>query len=92
MKQRKFLYENLSFPVRCTKRTVRTPLEKGIAIDPTGKMPGRGAYGFRPGRSNRLGQARARSSARSPLDDAFYEELLEYVRHQKPDAMVWQWK
>lgn len=56
-----------------------------VAIDPTGKMPGRGAYvALDPEEVQTAWDKHVLDRVLEvSLDDAFYEELLEYVRHQK---------
>lgn len=59
--------------------------EKNVAIDPTGKKAGRGAYvSLNPDKiksaqeSNILGR-----SLHASIPDEFYDQLYQYVDHQK---------
>ena len=48
--------------------------EGEVALDPTGKLPGRGAY---------VDLDPAEVQKETKLSDEFYQELLDYVTHQK---------
>ena len=89
MKQRKIPLRKsvVSGEMHPKKELVRiTSSKEGVvAIDPTGKMPGRGAYvALDPEEVQTAWDKRVLDRVLEvSLDDAFYEELLEYVRHQK---------
>lgn len=58
--------------------------EGEVSIDPTGKMPGRGAYvSLEPEEVQQAWDKNSRSSTETTLTDEFYQELLDYVTHQK---------
>lgn len=59
--------------------------EGEVAIDPTGKMPGRGAYvSLEPKEVQAAWDKRILDRVlETTLTDAFYQELLDYVEHQK---------
>ena len=58
--------------------------EGEVSIDPTGKMPGRGAYvSLEPEEVQQAWDKNSRSSTRNNITDEFYQELLDYVTHQK---------
>lgn len=59
--------------------------EGEVAIDPSGKMNGRGAYVTMDPEVVKEGwEKRTLDRVLSiKLEDAFYEELLQYVQHQK---------
>lgn len=56
-----------------------------VSIDPSGKMPGRGAYvAVEPDEVQAAWDKKILDRVlETTLDDAFYQELLEYVTHQK---------
>lgn len=56
-----------------------------VSIDPSGKMPGRGAYvAIEPDEVQAAWDKKILDRVlETTLDDAFYQELLEYVTHQK---------
>ncbi len=56
-----------------------------VAIDPTGKMAGRGAYvAIEPAEVQKAWDKRILDRVlETELTDAFYQELLDYVSHQK---------
>lgn len=89
MKQRKIPLRKsvVSGEMHPKKELVRITRSKEgeVAIDPTGKMPGRGAYvALDPEEVQTAWDKRVLDRVLEvSLDDAFYEELLEYVRHQK---------
>lgn len=89
MKQRKIPLRKsvVSGEMHPKKELVRITRSKegAVAIDPTGKMPGRGAYvALDPVEVQTAWDKRVLDRVLEvSLDDAFYEELLEYVRHQK---------
>ena len=56
-----------------------------MALDPTGKLPGRGAYvDLILRKSKKLGIKILDRVLETKLSDEFYQELLDYVTHQKP--------
>ncbi len=59
--------------------------EGAVAIDPTGKLPGRGAYvAIEPDEVQTAWDKRILDRVlETELTDAFYQELLDYVSHQK---------
>ena len=59
--------------------------EGEVSIDPTGKMPGRGAYvSLEPDEVQLAWDKKILDRAlETSLTDEFYQELLEYVTHQK---------
>ncbi len=65
-------------------RVVRSK-EGEISIDPTGKMPGRGAYlSMEPEVVQKSWDKNILDKQlKQHLSDEFYQELLDYVSHQK---------
>ena len=59
--------------------------EGTVAIDPSGKMPGRGAYiAIEPEEAQLAWDKRILDRVlETKLSDEFYQELLDYVMHQK---------
>lgn len=59
--------------------------EGEVAIDPTGKMPGRGAYvAIEPEEVQQAWKKKVLDRVLEvDLSDDFYQELLDYVTHQK---------
>ncbi|KAF1302871.1 YlxR family protein [Enterococcus saccharolyticus] len=59
--------------------------EGEVAIDPTGKMPGRGAYiAMEPSEAQLAWDKRILDRVLEvKLTDEFYQELVDYVTHQK---------
>ena len=59
--------------------------EGTVAIDPSGKMPGRGAYiAIEPEEAQLAWDKRILDRVlETKLSDEFYQELLDYVTHQK---------
>lgn len=59
--------------------------EGTVSIDPSGKMPGRGAYvSIEPEEVQLAWDKRILDRAlETSLDDDFYQELLDFVAHQK---------
>lgn len=59
--------------------------EGEVTIDPTGKMPGRGAYvSLEPKEVQEAWDKRTLDRVlETTLTDVFYQELLAYVEHQK---------
>lgn len=56
-----------------------------VSIDPSGKMPGRGAYVAIDPEEVQLAWDKhiLERSLNAELSDEFYQELLDYVTHQK---------
>lgn len=56
-----------------------------VSIDPTGKMPGRGAYiAMEPEEAELAWKKRIFDKKFGvTLSDEFYQELLDYIKHQK---------
>lgn len=59
--------------------------EGEVAIDPTGKMPGRGAYvSLEPKEVQEAWDKRILDRVlETTLTETFYQELFDYVEHQK---------
>jgi len=59
--------------------------ENQVSIDPSGKLPGRGAYvSIEPEIVQSAWEKHVLDKVLGvTLDDAFYQELLDYVTHQK---------
>ncbi|WP_086349355.1 RNase P modulator RnpM [Candidatus Enterococcus clewellii] len=59
--------------------------EGDVSLDPSGKMPGRGAYIALDPEEVKKAQANKILDRvlETTLTDAFYQELLDYVEHQK---------
>ncbi|MDH2723264.1 RNase P modulator RnpM [Enterococcus faecium] len=89
MKQRKIPLRKsvVSGEMKPKKEMVRITRSKEgeVSIDPTGKMPGRGAYVSLE--SEEVQQAWDKKILdrvlETTLTDEFYQELLDYVTHQK---------
>lgn len=89
MKQRKIpmrkcVVSNEMKPKKEMIRIVRSK-EGEISIDPTGKMPGRGAYlSMEPDVVQKSWDQKVLDRVlNDTLTDDFYQELLDYVSHQK---------
>ena len=89
MKQRKIpmrkcVVSNEMKPKKEMIRIVRSK-EGEISIDPTGKMPGRGAYlSMEPDVVQKSWDQKILDRVlNDSLTDKFYQELLDYVSHQK---------
>lgn len=89
MKQRKIpmrkcVVSNEMKPKKEMIRIVRSK-EGDISIDPTGKMPGRGAYlSMEPEIVQKSWDHKILDRVlNDTLTDEFYQELLDYVSHQK---------
>ncbi|WP_125565143.1 RNase P modulator RnpM [Companilactobacillus insicii] len=81
---RKDVLTNEMFPKRELVRIVRDK-EGNISIDPTGKKSGRGAYvGLDP---EAVKEAKSKKTLEKvfshAVPDDFYDELFEFVDHQK---------
>ncbi len=63
-----------------------------VSIDPTGKMPGRGAYiAIEPAEAQKAWDKRILDRVlETKLTDEFYQELLDYVTHQKREKSYLQ--
>lgn len=88
MKNEKFLYENLLFQGNDSQKEmlrITRSKEGTVAIDPSGKMPGRGAYiAIEPEEAQLAWDKRILDRVlETKLSDEFYQELLDYVTHQK---------
>ena len=89
MKQRKIPLRKsvVSGEMKPKKEMIRITRSKEgeVSIDPTGKMPGRGAYvSLEPAEVQQAWDKKILDRAlETSLTDEFYQELLEYVTHQK---------
>ncbi|WEG72757.1 RNase P modulator RnpM [Vagococcus intermedius] len=89
MKQRKIPLRKcvVSGDMKPKKEMIRIVRSKegDVAIDPTGKMPGRGAYiSIEPKVVQKAWDKQILNRhLEADLTDDFYQELLDYVSHQK---------
>lgn len=89
MKQRKIPLRKsvISGEMKPKKEMIRITRSKEgeVSIDPTGKMPGRGAYvSLEPAEVQQAWDKKILDRAlETTLTDEFYQELLDYVTHQK---------
>ena len=89
MKQRKIPLRKsvVSGEMKPKKEMVRITRSKEgeVSIDPTGKMPGRGAYVLlEPEEVQQAWDKKILDRVlETTLTDEFYQELLDYVTHQK---------
>ncbi|PQE45268.1 DUF448 domain-containing protein [Enterococcus faecium] len=89
MKQRKIPLRKsvVSGEMKPKKEMVRITRSKEgeVSIDPTGKMPGRGAYvSLEPEEVQQAWDKKILDRVlETTLTDGFYQELLDYVTHQK---------
>ncbi|HAP8735292.1 TPA: YlxR family protein [Enterococcus faecium] len=89
MKQRKTPLRKsvVSGEMKPKKEMVRITRSKEgeVSIDPTGKMPGRGAYvSLEPEEVQQAWDKKILDRVlETTLTDEFYQELLDYVTHQK---------
>ncbi|WP_267610424.1 RNase P modulator RnpM [Enterococcus faecium] len=89
MKQRKIPLRKsvVSGEMKPKKEMVRITRSKEgeVSIDPTGKMPGRGAYvSLEPEEVQQAWDKKIHDRVlETTLTDEFYQELLDYVTHQK---------
>lgn len=89
MKQRKIPLRKsvVSGEMKSKKEMIRITRSKEgeVSIDPTGKMPGRGAYvSLEPAEVQQAWDKKILDRAlETTLTDEFYQELLDYVTHQK---------
>lgn len=81
---RKDLLSNTMMPKKELVRIVKNK-EDVVAIDPTGKAAGRGAYvAFDPDAVKRAkGKKLIDAAFGITIDPAFYDDLFAYVDHQK---------
>lgn len=89
MKQRKIPLRKsvVSGEMKPKKEMIRITRSKEgeVSIDPTGKMPGRGAYvSLEPAEVQQAWDKKILDRAlETTLTDEFYQELVDYVTHQK---------
>ncbi|MBP1043302.1 YlxR family protein [Vagococcus sp. BWB3-3] len=89
MKQRKIPLRKcvVSGEMKPKKEMIRVVRSKEgeVAIDPSGKMPGRGAYvSIEPAVVQKAWDKQTLNRVLdASLTDQFYQELLDYVTHQK---------
>lgn len=89
MKQRKIPLRKsvVSGEMKPKKEMIRVTRSKEgvVSIDPTGKMPGRGAYvSLEPKEVQQAWDKHLLDRVlEAKLTDEFYQELLDYVTHQK---------
>lgn len=89
MKQRKIPLRKsvVSGEMKPKKEMIRVTRSKEgvVSIDPTGKMPGRGAYvSLEPEEVQQAWDKHLLDRVlEAKLKDEFYQELLDYVTHQK---------
>ena len=77
---RKDLLSNTMMPKKELVRIVKNK-EDVVAIDPTGKAAGRGAYvALDP---DAVKRAKGKKLIDATIDPAFYDDLFAYVDHQK---------
>ena len=81
---RKDLLTNTMQPKKELVRVV-IDKEKNISVDPTGKKPGRGAYVSLDPEKIAYAKEKAiiEKSLGAKVPDEFYDELYQYVDHQK---------
>lgn len=81
---RKSVVSGEMFPKKELLRITRSK-EGEVAIDPSGRMPGRGAYlAIEPQEAQLAWDKRILDRVlETQLTDEFYQELLDYVIHQK---------
>lgn len=81
---RKCVVTNEMKPKKEMIRIVRNK-EGLVSIDPTGKLPGRGAYvSIEPTVVQKAWDKRVLDrQIKATITDEFYQELLDYVTHQK---------
>lgn len=86
---RRCIVSNEMKPKKEMIRIVRTP-EGGLEIDPSGKKNGRGAYvSLEPelvekAKKNKLFERQFETA----VSDDFYQELYDYVDHQKARSQI----
>ncbi|MHC5267945.1 RNase P modulator RnpM [Enterococcus sp. LJL98] len=81
---RKSVVSGEMFPKKDLLRIARSK-EGVVSIDPTGKAPGRGAYlALEPAEAQAAWDKKILDRVlETKISDAFYQELLAYVTHQK---------
>lgn len=81
---RKSVVSGEMFPKKELLRITRSK-EGEVSIDPSGRMPGRGAYlAIEPQEAQLAWDKRILDRVlETQLTDEFYQELLDYVTHQK---------
>ncbi|MGX7328159.1 RNase P modulator RnpM [uncultured Enterococcus sp.] len=81
---RKSVVSNEMFPKKELLRITRSK-EGDVAIDPSGRMPGRGAYiAIDPKEAQLAWDKKILDRVfETTLSDEFYQELVDYVAHQK---------
>lgn len=81
---RKSVVSGEMFPKKDLLRIAKSK-EGIVSIDPTGKAPGRGAYiAIEPTEAQQAWDKKILDRVlETKITDAFYEELLAYVSHQK---------
>lgn len=81
---RKCVASNEMKPKKDMVRVVRDK-EGTVSLDPTGKQNGRGAYISLDPELVKKAQSKQmlNQALNAKVEDAFYEELLEYVEYQK---------
>ncbi|GGI64607.1 MULTISPECIES: RNase P modulator RnpM [Enterococcus] len=81
---RKSVVSGEMFPKKELLRIARSK-EGVVSIDPTGKAPGRGAYlAIEPKEAQAAWDKKVFDRVlETKIPDAFYQELLDYVTHQK---------
>ena len=81
---RKSVVSGEMHPKKELVRIVRSK-EGEVSVDPSGKMPGRGAYvALDPEEIKKAWNHRILDRVlETTLSDEFYQELLDYVEHQK---------
>ena len=88
MKQRKIPLRKsvVSGEMKPKKEMIRITRSKEgeVSIDPTGKMPGRAYVSLEPAEVQQAWDKKILDRAlETTLTDEFYQELLDYVTHQK---------
>lgn len=86
---RRCIVSNEMKPKKEMLRIVKTP-EGELAIDPTGKKNGRGAYvSIEPELIEKARKKRLFDKQfEMEVPDAFYQELYDYVEHQKARSLL----
>lgn len=81
---RKSVVSGEMFPKKELLRIARSK-EGVVSIDPTGKAPGRGAYlALEPKEAQEAWDKKVLDRVlETKISDEFYQELLDYVTHQK---------
>ncbi|MDN6626086.1 MAG: YlxR family protein [Pisciglobus halotolerans] len=81
---RKCVISNEMRPKKEMLRIVKNK-EGEVTLDPSGKKPGRGAYvSIEPNAAQKAWDNKILDRVfGTPLEDSFYQQLLDYVTHQK---------